>query len=95
MCMSYGALWVDPCSLRSVAFNEVVAGHPLITVTQGPPTEARDELAMNAIMDAFPTHPELNAIYLNGGMFDGTIQALKALDRYYPIGDPRHVVWVA
>jgi len=81
------------CVDRSNAFNEAVKDNPLITVTQGPPCEALDDLAMNAIMDAFPAHPELNAICLEGGMYAGTKEALKALNRWYPVGNPDHVVW--
>jgi ABC-type sugar transport system substrate-binding protein len=50
---------------------------------------------MNAIMDAFTADPTLNAIYLNGGMFDGTVQALKNIDKWAPIGEPDHVYWFA
>jgi ABC-type sugar transport system substrate-binding protein len=83
------------CADRSNGFNDVVGPHPLVTVVQSVPTKAQDELAMNTITEVLPANPEINAIYLNGGMYDGTISALKELDRYYPIGNPEHVVWVA
>ena len=53
-----------------------------------------DEPAMIAVMDALPTHPEINAIFSAGGMYDGIIQALQNLGRYYPKDHPDHVVFV-
>jgi ABC-type sugar transport system substrate-binding protein len=85
---------VKVCSDRDAAFVATVAGHPLIEVVQGPPTEALDELALQAIEDAFPAQPELNCIVLMGGMMDGTTQALRNLGRLKPVGDPDHVVFV-
>jgi len=81
------------CTLGSQGFNDIVAESPLVTVVQQAACEAVDEQAMNTIMDAFPAKPDLNAIYTVGGMNYGTIQALKAIDRYVPIGDPKHIVW--
>jgi len=65
-----------------------------ISVILAPDCEAMDEPAMIAVMDALPTHPEINAVFSGGGMYDGIIQALQNLGRYYPIGDPNHVVFV-
>jgi simple sugar transport system substrate-binding protein len=90
----YCPLVDENCTARRQALFDTCEGHSLVTVVDGPDAKAQDDLAMNAIMDAFPAHPELNAIWLGGGMFDGTIQALQALGRYYPRGNPDHVMWV-
>lgn len=84
----------EACVNRTEGFHSIVDESPLITVLVGPACEGQDELAMNAITDAFPAHPELNAIYLNGGTFYGTKEALETLGRYHPIGNPEHIVWV-
>ena len=81
------------CTSRTDGFHSIVDPDPNIDVLVGPDCKANDELTMNAMLDAFPTHPELNAYYGNGGAFFGVQEALKAMDRYYPIGDPRHVIW--
>lgn len=86
---------LELCATRSRAFNDAVADHPLITVAQQVAGEANEEIAMNAIMDAFPAHPELNAIYSNGLMVDGTREALVSLGLYHEVGEPEHIVWVA
>jgi ABC-type sugar transport system substrate-binding protein len=85
----------EPCVSRSDGFHEAIENNPNITIVKTDLGEAQDELAMNFIVDFLPAHPEVNCIYLGGGMFDGTIRGLQQLDRYFKIGDPRHVVWVA
>jgi len=80
------------CVMRSEGFNDAVKDSPLVSVEIQSPSEANDELQMNAILDALPAHPDINAIYQDGGGPDGTIRALKQLGRWYPIGNPKHVV---
>jgi ribose transport system substrate-binding protein len=79
---------------RVDGFLAQVEGHPLITTTLGPDTAHMDEPAMNAIVDTFPAHPELNAIYGTGAMFSGKKAALLELGRWHPVGHPDHVVVV-
>ncbi|MBA7680100.1 hypothetical protein ES703_88408 [subsurface metagenome] len=84
------------CVQHTENFNATVANHPLIASVTPVDISANygNEAAMNAVMDTFPAHPELNAIWCNGGgIFSGIIEALQALDRYYPAGHPEHVVW--
>ena len=86
----YCPLSFDICVSRIDGFYEAIQDHPLITVTDGP--EAVEfEVALNAVSDFMPSHPEYNTIYTNGSMHIGAIEALKNLGMYYPIGDPNHI----
>jgi len=85
------------CYERYVGWTNVIpegVENEWISVILAPDCEAMDEPAMIALMDAMPAHPEINAVFSGGGMYDGIIQGLKNLGRYYPIGDPNHVVYV-
>jgi ribose transport system substrate-binding protein len=81
------------CQDRTKGFHAVVDGNPLIEVVPGPATYW-DEEVISALTDAFPAHPELNALYVNAVGDDATVTSLKTLNRYYPIGNPGHVVCV-
>jgi ribose transport system substrate-binding protein len=86
---------IEVCALRSKGFNDVVDQTSLVTTVVQSATEGVDEKAYAAITDAFLARPELNAVYNNGGHFDGIRGALSDLDIYYPVGDPNHIVWIA
>ena len=59
---------------------------PFMTFAAGP--------AADAVISAFPAHPELNAAYEpGGGMVRGVIEGLRTIDQLKPVGDPDHV-WV-
>jgi ABC-type sugar transport system substrate-binding protein len=84
---------MEICQLRKSSFEEAIAGCPLITLMVSTATTESEDKVMNAILDAFPTHPELNALHTSGSNI-GAIQALKTLGRWVEIGQPNHVVWV-
>jgi len=85
--------------IRTTAFNDVINeymesdGDPPITVTQVQ-GESLEDVTLTAIMDAFPARPELNAIYIDNCMYEGSGMAMKNLGRYYPVGHPEHIVWI-
>lgn len=76
---------------RDEGFRDAVEGNPLITIMESPDCQGSEELKMNAILDAFPAHPELNAIFDQGGGPTGNFEALRQLDRLHPVGHPDHV----
>lgn len=45
-------------------------------------------------MDAFTTHPDLNAVYETDGGGGEAIAGLRAGGRLYPVGDPDHIVFM-
>jgi len=53
-----------------------------------------NEYAMSMVVDIFTAHPELNAIS-SVNVFDGIEGALKSVDRWYPIGHPKHVIYAS
>ena len=57
-------------------------------------TGSGDAATQDVVMDWFTTHPELNAMFMDGGGGTGGIEGLRAIDRLKPIGDPDHVVAV-
>ena len=51
-----------------------------------------NEAAYQATKDGFIRYPDANAIFvMSDCMLVGVLQALKELDKLYPIGDPRHI----
>jgi len=86
-------LTMEICQIRHNDFRAVVDVHPMITMMTGPEC-FMDEDTMAAVVDAFPAHPELNTLYVAGGMTTGAVEGLKAIDRYYPTDHPDHLVFV-
>jgi ABC-type sugar transport system substrate-binding protein len=70
---------------------EGVEGRSSVTLVAGTDCEWADEKCANAVMDAFPANPQLNAIMTHGGMLKGASEGLKSIGRLYPAGDPNHV----
>jgi ABC-type sugar transport system substrate-binding protein len=71
-----------------------IENDPLVTVIQSPDTLFNPEKMMDAIVNLYGSHPEINGIYAHGGDATGIINGLKAVDRYYPVGHPQHVTVV-
>lgn len=49
------------------------------------------EQVVAAVEDAFSANPEIGGFYGHWGDASAFVSGLKAVDRYYPVGDPRHV----
>jgi len=84
---------VESCVDRQAGFEAELAGNPLITLVPSPNFMTMEEIT-NGITDAFATHPEYDAVYINCGDADCAKVGLAASDRRLPIGDPDHVVLV-
>jgi len=80
---------------RHIGFHKILDGHPLVTVIESGECLFMDPLAQDAVITTFSAHPEWEAIYDMGNMTAGVIEGLRAIDRLYPIGDPRHVYLVS
>lgn len=89
-------MFLEVCSLRSIGFCAFADTSDWLTVVYQndniPP--GSQESVMNGVMDVLPSHPEINAIYADGGFSMGVTEGLRAIGRLYPIGDPEHVVFV-
>lgn len=54
-----------------------------------------DPAKANAVvLDAFQVHPDINAIFMPSGCayYAGVESALKSLDKWYPFGEPGHIL---
>jgi ABC-type sugar transport system substrate-binding protein len=69
-----------------------IANHPNIKVTESPDSSWSNEITAQLVMDAFTADPTLNALYSQGGGQTGAIEAITAIGRNVPLGDPGHVV---
>jgi len=76
---------------RHRGIRNILDGKPNITILESPDTKSRSEIAQDAVLDAFSTHPELNAIVAHYNMTIGITESLRTLGKLYPIGDPRHI----
>lgn len=90
----WGAMGTEGSQARHTGFHEIVDGNPLIEVIESPDTGWVHEKGVNAILDAIPAHPAINAIYSQGDLVEATTEALKTLGKLYPAGDPKHISFV-
>jgi len=88
----WGSKEQDGAIKRHQGYHNSMENHPLITLYEGPDTRWKNDEAMNAVLDIFPTHPELNAIACPYDMTPGINEALRTIGRLYPVGDPEHVL---
>jgi len=92
-------IWAIPDSVhiqsRHVALHEVIDGHPLINVvaeTAG--TGGSSETTAAYVEDAVGAHPEINAIFGDGGGQDAAVDGLRAAGRLFKVGDPNHIILI-
>jgi len=62
-----------------------------VELIDGPDCAWTDEKCCNAVMDAFPAHPEFNGVWGMGVMLKGATEGLRAVERLYPTDHPEHV----
>ena len=81
---------------RSQCFEKAMAASPDITIVAKSPTNWRTNEAFKATQNALQQHPEINAIYTpwTGGL-PAIYASLKAVQRLYPVGNPKHVITVS
>lgn len=90
---AWGTPGMEGCQRRHQGFVDGCAESDLVTrYGEGIDCGWMPEPAMNAVLDAFPADPALNAIFSHGGdMPSGMHQALRQLGREYLVDDPNHV----
>jgi ABC-type sugar transport system substrate-binding protein len=79
---------------RQAGFEEEAAKNSDVLTMLDYKVEAKwtNELAYTATKDGFTRYPEANAIFvMSDCMLVGVLQALRELDKLYPVGDPRHI----
>jgi len=88
-----GMLSMSQTLQRDAAFKEAIAGSNVESVSDCEASWS-DENCANCVLSAFTANPDLNAIFTHGGMLNGAVEALKSMDKLYPVGHPDHVVLV-
>lgn len=87
----WGIMGQEGAERRHAGLHDAVDGHPMITVLESPDTGWQNETAMNFVLDTLPSHPEINAIFIPGGVVPGVLEALRTMDRLHPVGHPDHI----
>lgn len=92
----WGHLGVGLAEPRDAGFREAISGHDNRKIVAEHVCDWRNELSMNATMDAFQSHPDINAIYVHSDcMLEGVVQALAQVNRLHPKGNPNHIFIVS
>lgn len=80
-------------SERADGFRAATENWPQLKIVGEPATEADTEKTYNAVVDAFKTNPDIRGIVVAMDYLLGPVtNALKEIGKYYPAGDPRHVM---
>lgn len=68
-----------------------------INIVASLPTEFKNELAYNCVLDAFSANPDINAIYIpsDNACYAGTESALSQLGKLLPVGEEGHIMIVS
>jgi len=74
-------------------FLRGLGGSELVEVYESDEAQFNNDLAYTVTLDAMTAHPDINAIYVTTGMqLNGTIAALKSIDRWAVMGEPNHMM---
>jgi len=90
---NFAAVFIDGNRFQGLV--DSTADNPRIEIISSGNNMWNPDLAMASILDAFPTNPQLNAVFEMGGMGGGVIEAFRQLGKLYPAGDPNHIPFVA
>ncbi len=80
---------------RRDGFLDVVDQHKeMIEVVSRIPTDWNEDVAFKGLTNALSAHPDINFIFTSSDfLFPQIMQAMKSADKWYPIGDKRHVIF--
>ena len=81
---------------RDTGFKNVAdANKDIFDVVAEVPTEWKGELALSGVLSAFEANPDINMIFSpSDALLPSIISALQQIDKFYPIGDEKHVTIV-
>jgi ABC-type sugar transport system substrate-binding protein len=79
---------------RRDGFFDAIAGHEdMVKVVAEVPSEWTQEKARAGVTNALQANPNIRLIFSSSDfLFPSIVAALKAADRYHPIGHPDHVI---
>lgn len=91
----WGAYSMDVAHWRHDGLVDELKKYPdKVNIIEGPDCSWQAEKALNAVVSAWPAHPEWDAIYQPGGMTPGVIEGFRQIGRLYPAGHPDHVFFL-
>lgn len=81
---------------RDEGFKSVAEANPdVFEVVAEVPTEWKAELALSGALNAFQANPDINMIFSpSDAMLPAIQSAMKQVDKWYPVDDPKHVTFV-
>lgn len=81
---------------RHVGFEER-AKELGVNIVASLPTDFKNDLAYNCVLDAFSANPDINAIYIpsDNACYAGTESALSQLGKLIPVGEEGHIMVVS
>lgn len=78
---------------REEGFRDTVAGESNIEIVAEAYGAWSGTDSQQAVLNAFQSTPEINAIFNTSDVNTvGTVEALRQLDKLYPVGDPDHIL---
>jgi len=76
-----------------IGFRKGLGDSEWVEIYESDEAMFNNDMAYTVTLDAMTAHPDINAIYVTTGMqLNGTVSALKAVDRWALIGDPKHMM---
>lgn len=78
---------------RADGFRLGVENWGQMTIVDEVATDADADRIYNAVVDAFKTNPDIKGIFVPyDQLLSPVVSALKEIEKYYPAGDPNHVM---
>lgn len=78
---------------RADGFRLGVENWGQMTIVDEVATDADADRIYNAVVDAFKTNPDIKGIFVPyDQLLSPVVSALKEIDKFYPVGDPNHVM---
>ena len=85
---------VDTHALRIDGLHDVMSRYPDIKLYEAMVPAYDPASAVKIMQDLVSKHPDADALYSQCTYYaNGYIQALKEIDRLYPVGDPKHLIY--
>ncbi len=81
---------------RDRGFQEQIKKYDNCTIVVSAAAQWKANLGYEAVLDAFKTNSEINAIYLPSDLYtQGTVSALEIMGKLKPIDQPEHIIIVS
>ena len=90
-----GNLGSSPTQDRNKGFREELKNYPGMKVVAAQPFDYDADKAITAFTNILQGNPKIDAVFAHSDEgIQGALAAMKSMGRYYPIGDPKHIICV-